>query len=123
MQVRKALWEANWIVIVLCVGGVLVLGMLLFDLLTPPVYVGPPRYLQVDGQQYYVSDSGKGEKLKGVETAGQITATVLQLEAVELDDQANFNCLGARYAWVDGRLMLELDGKWYNCTNLKDLNS
>ena len=123
MRVWKALREANWIVIVLCVGGVLILGMLLFDLLTPPVHAGPPKYLQVDGEQYYVSDSTNGKKLKGVEMAGQITSTILQLEAVAQDDQANFNCLGARYAWVDGQLMLELDGKWYPCINLKELKS
>ena len=120
MRVRKALREANWIVIVLTLGGVLILGMLLFDLLTPPVFAGPPKYLQVDGQQYYVSGSARGKNFKGVEMAGQITSTVLQVGAVDVDDQANFNCLGSRYAWIGEQLMLEYDGKWYPCVELKN---
>ena len=120
MRVRKALREANWIVIVLGIGGVLILGMLLFDLLTPPVFAGPPKYLQVDGKQYYVSDSAKGKNIKGVEMAGQITSTVLKVGVVDVDDQANFNCLGSQYAWIDGQLMLKYEGKWYPCIELKN---
>ena len=105
----------NWFWILFCTLVVIVLGSFLYVQFLHGTGPYPFRHFQVDGIKYHISADDRGKKLlfTKVEVAGYITSYTADYNAIEQDNQASFDCVGAPYAIIKGNMMIKLHGKWY----------
>ena len=78
-----------------------------------------PKMIQVDGTVYHIWGTPLERlfDLDKCESTGRITSIIAQSLTPAENNQANFDCDGQPYVWLDGNLFLkQKDGNWYRCS-------
>ena len=107
----------RFLIAIVILFGIVGLAYLIGSLATGnEVDGGKAPSIRVDGVVYHVTREVALIYPENSEVSGHISSTVSHDQFPEKNDQANFNCKGQPYIWIDGTLYFKgVNASWYIC--------